>query len=135
MVHHVSNLYYIPQQGDLATKLVATSCHDKAFFCNSGAEANEAALKLARKYGHTVLGADEPVIITALQSFHGRTLGTITATGQPKYQANFGPLLPGFEYVPYNDIDALEALVKKIQRKGFLGRKKGRKVRAEPHDS
>jgi len=129
-VHHVSNLYYIPNQGELAKKLVATSCHDKAFFCNSGAEANEAAIKLARKYGHTVLGADEPVIITALQSFHGRTMGTITATGQPKYQANFGPLLPGFEYVPYNDVNALEALVKQINGGGILPSKRKRRLAA-----
>ncbi|KAL1530048.1 hypothetical protein AB1Y20_000970 [Prymnesium parvum] len=131
-VHHVSNLYYIPNQGELASKLVATSCHDKVFFCNSGAEANEAAIKLARKYGHTVLGADVPVVITALQSFHGRTLGTITATGQTKYQKNFGPLVPGFEYVPYNDVEALEALVKKINGGGPLSglRRKKRKVAA-----
>jgi len=113
-VHHVSNLYYIPGQGELAAKLVDSCCADRVFFCNSGAEANEAAIKLARKYGHTELGTEEPVIITALQSFHGRTLATLTATGQPKYQANFGPLVPGFEYVPYNDPAALEALVKKI---------------------
>lgn len=88
---------------------MGTSCHDKAFFCNSGAEANEAAIKLARKHAHTVLGSEHPVIITALQSFHGRTLATITATGQPKYQANFGPLVPGFEYVPYNDVEVSSA--------------------------
>ena len=113
-VHHVSNLYYIPQQGELAQKLVASSCADRAFFCNSGAEANEAAIKLARKHCHTKLGASKPVIITALNSFHGRTLAAITATGQPKYQENFGPLVPGFEYVAYNDIDGLRALVKRI---------------------
>ena len=126
-VHHVSNLYYIPQQGDLARRLVATSCADRAFFCNSGAEANEAAIKLARKHAATKLGASEPVIITALNSFHGRTLATITATGQPKYQQNFGPLVPGFEYVPYNDIDALRAAVKKI---GANPLKRGRKLAA-----
>ena len=114
-VHHVSNLYYIPQQGALAKKLVDSSCADRAFFCNSGAEANEAAIKLARKHARTKLGAKgTPVIITALNSFHGRTLAAITATGQPKYQENFGPLPGGFEYTPYNDIDALKALVKKI---------------------
>merc|ERR1719163_1675431 len=93
-VHHVSNLYYIPQQGELAQRLVDSCCADRAFFCNSGAEANEAAIKLARKHASTVLDATEPVIITALNSFHGRTLATITATGQPKYQAGFGPLEP-----------------------------------------
>lgn len=110
-LHHVSNLYYIPQQGELAEWLVQHSCADRAFFCNSGAEANEAAIKLARKYAHTVLGIQSPMIITAHASFHGRTLATITATGQPKYQKNFDPLMPGFYYVPYNDIMALESAI------------------------
>ena len=85
-LHHVSNLYYIPEQGELARWLVEHSCADRAFFCNSGAEANEAAIKLARKYAHTVLEIEKPIILTANASFHGRTLATITATGQPKYQ-------------------------------------------------
>ena len=110
-LHHVSNLYYIPEQGELARWLVEHSCADRAFFCNSGAEANEAAIKLARKYAHTVLEIDKPIILTAKASFHGRTLATITATGQPKYQKNFNPLVPGFHYVPYNDIDALKAAI------------------------
>jgi acetylornithine/N-succinyldiaminopimelate aminotransferase len=126
-VHHVSNLYYIPQQGELARRLVDSCCADRAFFCNSGAEANEAAIKLARKHAHAKLGATEPVIITALNSFHGRTLATITATGQPKYQEGFGPLVPGFEYVPYNDIDALRKMVKRIHRNPL---KRGRKLAA-----
>jgi len=109
--HHVSNLYYIPQQGELARKLVDSCCADRVFFCNSGAEANEAAIKLARKYAHSN-GNESPVIITAINSFHGRTLATMTATGQPKYQQGFGPLVPGFEYVPYNDVDALKDLAK-----------------------
>ncbi len=108
-LQHVSNLYYIPNQGALAQWLTQHSCADKAFFCNSGAEANEGAIKLARKYAHTQRGIEEPVIITANASFHGRTLATITATGQPKYQKNFAPLVPGFHYVPYNDLAALEA--------------------------
>jgi acetylornithine/N-succinyldiaminopimelate aminotransferase len=107
-LHHVSNLYYNPNQGALAKWLVQHSCADRAFFCNSGAEANEAAIKLARKYAHTVLKIDDPVIITAHASFHGRTLATVTATGQPKYQKGFSPLVPGFYYVPYNDIAAIE---------------------------
>jgi acetylornithine/N-succinyldiaminopimelate aminotransferase len=107
-LHHVSNLYYIPVQGELAKWIVDHSCADRAFFCNSGAEANEGAIKLARKYAHIVLEIEEPVILTAKASFHGRTLATITATGQPKYQKNFDPLVPGFSYVPYNDIQALE---------------------------
>lgn len=110
-LHHVSNLYYIPQQGELAQWLTQNSCADFAFFCNSGAEANEGAIKLARKYAHTVLKIHNPVIITANASFHGRTLATVTATGQPKYQKNFSPLVPGFEYVPYNDIAALETAI------------------------
>jgi acetylornithine/N-succinyldiaminopimelate aminotransferase len=108
-VHHVSNFYYIPEQGQLAEWLVNHSCMDKVFFCNSGAEANEAAIKLVRKYAHTHLDkVDNPIILTAKASFHGRTLATVTATGQEKYQQGFTPLLPGFAYVPYNDITAVE---------------------------
>lgn len=115
-LHHVSNLYYIPQQGALAQWLVAHSCGDRVFFCNSGAEANEAAIKLARKYAHTVRHIANPIIITAQASFHGRTLATITATGQPKYQQHFDPLVPGFAYVPYNDFAALQTLVEQLDQ-------------------
>ena len=108
-LHHVSNLYYIPEQGQLASWLVNHSCMDKVFFCNSGAEANEAAIKLVRKYAYTNLDkVDNPIILTAKSSFHGRTLATITATGQEKYQKGFNPLPGGFAYVPYNDIPAVE---------------------------
>ncbi len=114
-LHHVSNLYYIPEQGELAKWLVDNSCADKVFFCNSGAEANEAAIKLVRKYAQTVLGQiQQPVILTAKSSFHGRTLATITATGQPKYQKGFEPLVEGFAYVPYNDITAVENAIADI---------------------
>jgi acetylornithine/N-succinyldiaminopimelate aminotransferase len=113
-LHHVSNLYYIPVQGQLAQWLVNNSCADRAFFCNSGAEANEGAIKLARKYAHTKLNIDDPVILTAHASFHGRTLATITATGQPKYQQNFDPLVPGFCYVPFNDIDAIKEAIAQL---------------------
>jgi acetylornithine/N-succinyldiaminopimelate aminotransferase len=113
-LHHVSNLYYIPEQGELAKWLVKNSCGDRVFFCNSGAEANEAAIKLARKYGHTVLDIEHPIILTAHSSFHGRTLATVTATAQPKYQKNFSPLVPGFHYVPYNDINAVEEAVSEL---------------------
>ncbi|MDH6106565.1 aspartate aminotransferase family protein [Anabaenopsis tanganyikae CS-531] len=113
-LHHVSNLYYIPEQGQLAQWIVEHSCADRVFFCNSGAEANEAAIKLARKYAHTVLEIDKPIILTANASFHGRTLATITATGQPKYQKYFDPLVPGFEYVPYNDVSAFEAAISEL---------------------
>lgn len=113
-LHHVSNLYYIPEQGQLAQWLVDNSCADKVFFCNSGAEANEAAIKLVRKYAYTHFPATQPVIITAKASFHGRTLATITATGQEKYQKGFAPLVDGFAYVPYNDISAMEQAIAKI---------------------
>lgn len=107
-LHHVSNLYYIREQGELAQWIVDHSCGDRVFFCNSGAEANEGAIKLARKYAHDVQDIQYPVILTAKASFHGRTMATITATGQEKYQKGFDPLLPGFEYVEYNNIQALE---------------------------
>ncbi|MDB9315694.1 aspartate aminotransferase family protein [Spirulina sp. CS-785/01] len=113
-LHHVSNLYYIPEQGDLAAWIVNNSCADRVFFCNSGAEANEAAIKLARKYAHEVQDIQYPVILTAKASFHGRTLATITATGQEKYQKGFEPLVDGFSYVPYNDIEALENAIADI---------------------
>ncbi len=113
-LHHVSNLYYIPEQGELAKWLVDHSCADRVFFCNSGAEANEAAIKLARKYAHTVLDIEKPIILTANASFHGRTLATITATGQPKYQKYFDPLVPGFHYVNYNDINAVEVAISEL---------------------
>ncbi len=115
LLHHVSNLYYNRPQALLAQWLTAHSCADKAFFCNSGAEANEGAIKLARKYAHTVLGIQDPVILTAQASFHGRTMATITATGQPKYQKNFAPLVPGFDYIPYNDIAGTAALLKQYE--------------------
>ncbi|MBF2097014.1 MAG: aminotransferase class III-fold pyridoxal phosphate-dependent enzyme, partial [Gloeomargaritaceae cyanobacterium C42_A2020_066] len=115
-LHHVSNLFHIPAQEALADWLVAHSCADRVFFCNSGAEANEGAIKLARKYAHTKLGIGRPTIITAEASFHGRTLAAVTATGQPKYHKHFDPLVPGFAYVPYNDLTALETLVAELDR-------------------
>ncbi|HZK18891.1 MAG TPA: acetylornithine transaminase [Clostridia bacterium] len=108
---HCSNLYYIGGQAKMAEILVGNSCLDKVFFCNSGAEANEAAIKLARKYGKKHGGPEKYEIITALNSFHGRTLATITATGQPKYQKGLEPLPEGFKYVPFDDFKALEEAV------------------------
>ena len=108
---HVSNLYHIEPQIKLARLLVEHSFADKVFFCNSGAEANEAAIKLARKYAKEHSGKDKFEIITALNSFHGRTLATLTATGQEKFQKGFEPLMPGFKYVPFNDISALKSLI------------------------
>jgi acetylornithine/N-succinyldiaminopimelate aminotransferase len=104
---HCSNLYHIPAQEELAATLVENSCGDQVFFCNSGAEANEAAIKLARRYTQKVKGTDRYEIVTFLQSFHGRTLATLSATGQEKLQQGFLPLMPGFRYLPYNDFDAL----------------------------
>ena len=121
-LHHVSNLYYIPEQGQLAEWLVNHSCMDKVFFCNSGAEANEAAIKLVRKYAHTHLDkVENPIILTANASFHGRTLATITATGQEKYQKGFGPLVPALAYVHYNDITAVENAITDLDE-GTLSR-------------
>ena len=104
---HTSNLYQIPLQEKLAQRLCQLAGMDRAFFCNSGAEANEAAIKLARLYGHRQ-GIHLPVIVVAEGSFHGRTLATLTATGNRKVQAGFEPLVQGFVRVPYNDLQALE---------------------------
>jgi len=108
---HVSNLYYTEPQVQLAKLLVEHSFADRAFFCNSGAEANEAAIKLARRYAHRKYGAERFEIITMKNSFHGRTLAMITATGQDKVQKGFEPLMPGFAYAPFNDFTAVEAMV------------------------
>lgn len=110
---HVSNLYHIEPQIKLAKLLIEHSFADKAFFCNSGAEANEAAIKLTRKYAKNHLGYDRYEIITALGSFHGRTLATLSATGQEKFQEGFEPLVPGFKHVPFNDISALKKAITK----------------------
>jgi acetylornithine aminotransferase len=108
---HTSNLYYTEPQVRLAERLVRHSFAKRVFFCNSGAEANEAAIKLARRYAHQRYGPDRYEIITMLQSFHGRTLATLTATGQDKVQLGFEPLLPGFHYVPFNDLSAIEQAI------------------------
>lgn len=105
---HTSNLYWIPNQVALAEKLVEHSFADKVFFCNSGAEANEAAIKLARKYAKEHYSEDKYEILTLVNSFHGRTLATLTATGQTKYQQGYAPLPEGFSYLPINDIAQLE---------------------------
>ena len=105
-VIHVSNLYYTREQADAAAKLVKLSGLDRAFFANSGAEANEGAIKIARKFAKKI-SPEKTQIITAWDSFHGRTLATLTATGQPKYHKGFEPLPAGFDYVHYNDIDEL----------------------------
>ncbi|MBP3966785.1 acetylornithine transaminase [Paenibacillus sp. DLE-14] len=108
---HVSNLFHIPNQ-EAAAKLLTDNSHAEAvFFCNSGAEANEAAIKLARRYHQKVKGNGRYEIITFAQSFHGRTLATLTATGQEKVKEGFGPLPEGFRYIPLHDIEALEAAI------------------------
>ena len=107
---HVSNLYHIKPQIELAEALVERSFADKAFFCNSGAEANEAAIKLARKYYHD-RKKNKYEIISMKNSFHGRTMATISATGQTKVQNGFNPLLEGFKFVPFNDINALKKAI------------------------
>ena len=105
---HVSNLYYIEPQIQLASLLCKHSFADKVFFCNSGAEANEGAFKLARKYAKEKMGKDRYEIITMERSFHGRTLATLTATGQEKFHKGYEPLMPGFKYVPFNNLGAVK---------------------------
>ena len=105
---HVSNFYYIEPQIQLASLLCKHSFADKVFFCNSGAEANEGAMKLARKYAKEKMGEDRYEIITMERSFHGRTLATLTATAQEKFHKGYEPLMPGFKYVPFSDIGAVK---------------------------
>jgi len=109
---HCTNLYGIPGEVELARELCIMTGLGKAFFSNSGAEANEAAIKMARKYAHSK-DPDKSNIVTANNSFHGRTLLTVTATGQEKYQKGYHPLPPGFTYTPYNDVEALKGNVGK----------------------
>jgi acetylornithine/N-succinyldiaminopimelate aminotransferase len=108
---HCSNLYHIEPQARLAQFLTSKAGLDKAFFCNSGAEANEAAIKLARRYVKLYVSSERFEIVTAENSFHGRTLATVTATGQAKYHKGFEPLVPGFKYVPFNNVEALRQAV------------------------
>lgn len=121
---HVSNLYTIPRQEEAARKLTEVCGFDKAFFCNSGAEANEALIKIARRYAHA--NGLPPVVVVAHNSFHGRTMATLSATGNSKYQENFHPLVEGFKFVDFNDtratLDALEnacaVLLEPVQGEG-----------------
>ncbi|GMI16808.1 hypothetical protein TrLO_g2154 [Triparma laevis f. longispina] len=129
--HHISNLYYIPPQGHLASWLVENSCGDKVFFCNSGAEANEAAIKCARKLGGDK-GIDMGVILSAKQSFHGRTLGSLSATGQPKYHEGFtygGSMVQGFENFEFNSEEDLERVFRKFNKTPLWDKIRGRKRR------
>ncbi len=108
---HCSNNYRIPAQEALGERLAGLSAHERAFFCNSGAEANEAALKIARRHGHE-RGIDEPTIVVCEGAFHGRTLATLTATGNRRIQAGFEPLVQGFVRVPYGDLEAVERVAR-----------------------
>ncbi len=110
---HTSNLFEIPAQQELADRLTQLSGMDRAFFCNSGAEANEAAIKLARLYGHQ-RQIDNPMVIVMEHSFHGRTMATLSATGNRKVQAGFEPLVHGFIRLPYNDIEAVEKAARQM---------------------
>jgi acetylornithine aminotransferase len=105
---HVSNLYYTRPQTELARLLVENSFADRVFFCNSGAEANEAAIKLARRYANEKFGPQRHHIISMEDSFHGRTMATLSATGQEKVKAGYNPLLEGFTFVPFNDLESLD---------------------------
>jgi acetylornithine/N-succinyldiaminopimelate aminotransferase len=116
---HVSNLYHIQPQAELARELCGHSFADRVFFCNSGAEANEAAIKLARRYGGEHLGGKYE-ILTAHNSFHGRTLATLTATGQEKVRAGYDPLPAGFRQIPFNDLGAAEAAIDETKTAGIL---------------
>lgn len=108
---HISNLYWIPQQVELAKLLVENSFADKAFFCNSGGEANEAAIKLARKYSYKKYGDGRNEIIAMTSSFHGRTLATLSITSNKKYQEGFGPMPEGFGFASFNDINSVKAAI------------------------
>ena len=108
---HVSNLYYIEAQIEYARLLTENCALKKVFFCNSGAEANEGAIKLARKFGNDSSSGMRNEIISMIASFHGRTMATITATGQEKFQQGFHPLLPGFKYAPFNDLETLAGMI------------------------
>jgi acetylornithine aminotransferase len=128
-VHHVSNLYFIPAQAQLADWICENSVADKVFFCNSGAEANEAAIKLARKNASNK-GITDPYIISAKQSFHGRTLSALSATAQPKYHKGFtfgGEMVQGFASVEYNNIEELEEMVAELSKTPASLKLKGRK--------
>ena len=114
-VQHISNLYKIEEQEELSKYLTKQSCAESVFFCNSGAEANESAIKLIKKYGNTVHKGKESFILAAESSFHGRTLATLSATGQPKYQKGFEPMVKGFKFFKYNDIASVKKLFEELK--------------------
>ncbi|MCA9575007.1 MAG: acetylornithine transaminase [Myxococcales bacterium] len=108
---HVSNLFYNDRAIELASAIVDRTAFDRVYFCNSGAEANESLLKLARRFHHEQGQGDRVELVSTHRSFHGRTLGALSVTGQDKYHVGMGPLLPGVRFVPYNDVDALRAVI------------------------
>ena len=108
---HCSNLYEIPLQAEVAEMLTKATGFDKVFFCNSGTEAVEAAIKLARKHAHEAAGPEKHEVLTFTKSFHGRTYGSLSATGQATYQSAFGPMVPGFLHAPFADLEAAKEMV------------------------
>ena len=117
-VQHISNLYKIEEQEELSKYLTRQSCAESVFFCNSGAEANESAIKLIKKYGNTKHAGKDSLILAAESSFHGRTIATLSATGQPKYQKGFEPMVKGFKFFKYNDIASVKKLFDECQKNG-----------------
>ncbi len=115
-IQHVSNLYHIEEQTKLSEWLTENSCAEAAFFCNSGAEANEAAIKLIRKYGSKITNNKESIILAAESSFHGRTFAALSATGQPKYHQGFEPLLSGFKFFKYNDFESVKNIFEECEK-------------------
>ncbi len=111
-IWHTSNIYFTEPPVRLASEIIDRTFAEKIFFCNSGAEANEAAIKVARKYAYESFASDKRVIVSFDGSFHGRTIGSVTATAQPKYHEGFGPLPGGFRYCPFNDLDSFKAALK-----------------------
>ncbi len=117
-VQHISNLYNIEEQEELSKYLTRQSCAESVFFCNSGAEANESAIKLIKKYGNTKHAGKDSLILAAESSFHGRTIATLSATGQPKYHKGFEPMVKGFKFFKYNDIASVKKLFDECQKNG-----------------
>ena len=117
-IQHISNLYKIEEQEELSQWLTKKSCADQVFFCNSGAEANESAIKLIKKYGNTFSKDKESIILAAESSFHGRTIAALSATGQPKYQIGFEPMVKGFKFFKYNDIASVKKIIEECKSNG-----------------
>ncbi len=117
-IQHISNLYNIEEQEQLSRTLTNMSCAKSVFFCNSGAEANESAIKLIKKYGNKTNKGKESIILAAESSFHGRTLAALSATGQPKYQKGFEPMIQGFKFFKFNNFDSVKKLFEECENNG-----------------